>query len=73
MNFANLNVQKREVKAALKQPLTLKATWEPISITWFIKWKQYVDFDNEGDDTRDQEVTTSSFLVVPQIPLLFVF
>ena len=48
MNFASLNQQKREVKDELKQPLTLKSTWEPIAISWFNRWKLFVDLDNEG-------------------------
>ena len=44
--------QKVDVKASLGKILGAKQIWEPVQITWFRAWKQYVFFDGEGEDTR---------------------
>lgn len=48
--------QKERVKLGMKQTLIKGQIWQPIVMNWFMKWKEYVDYDNDGEDVRDKSV-----------------
>jgi hypothetical protein len=53
---AKLEVEKSNVKKSLKAKLTDKTVWHVISMTWFVKWKLYVNFDDTFPEPRDPQV-----------------
>jgi hypothetical protein len=54
-----LEQEKSGVKRSLKAKLTDKTVWHVISMTWFAKWKLYVNFDDTFPEPRDPQVTYS--------------
>jgi hypothetical protein len=52
----SLAQQKHQVKRGLAATPQLGQIWQPLAISWFESWKEYVDFDNKSDDERAQEV-----------------
>jgi hypothetical protein len=55
----SIDEQKIAVEKGLKSSLTLGAIWKCISIIWFNKWKEYVNYDEKGDDTREEGLIES--------------
>lgn len=52
----SLSEEKTEVKRGLKTPFQEDAIWQPIALSWFEKWKTYVNYDDEIPEPRDSEV-----------------
>jgi hypothetical protein len=53
----SLSEEKADIKRALKTSFQEGAIWQPIAISWFDKWKNYVNYDDEVPEPRDKEVS----------------
>ena len=51
-----LQKQRTEVQAGLKKSLVGADVWQPLEFKWYLRWKEYVNFDEEGPDLRSDEV-----------------
>ena len=54
-----MSEEKADIKRALKTSFQEGAIWQPIAISWFDKWKNYVNYDDEVPEPRDKEVIDS--------------
>ena len=55
-----LQKQKSEVQAGLKKALVGTDVWQPLEFKWYLRWKEYVNFDEDGPDLRSDEVRNRS-------------
>lgn len=51
-----LSEEKADIKRAMKTPFQEGAIWQPMALSWFEKWKTYVNYDDEVPEPRDKEV-----------------
>lgn len=51
--------QIKIVQIGFKTAVTLHSQWKVLSILWFNKWKEYVNYDNKGEDTREENLIAS--------------
>lgn len=51
--FSSLQEEKETIKRALQTTPTERSIWHPIAMSWFIKWKMYVNFDDTLPEPRD--------------------
>lgn len=54
--FSNLLEEKEAVKRALQTAPAERTIWHPIAMSWFIKWKMYVNYDDTVPEPRDPKV-----------------
>ena len=47
---------KAQVQTGLKKSLYINDIWQPLEFKWYLRWKQYVNFDVDGPDLRSDEV-----------------
>ena len=47
---------KTQVQTGLKKSLYINDIWQPLEFKWYLRWKQYVNFDVDGPDLRSDEV-----------------
>ena len=50
---------KAQVQTGLKKSLYINDIWQPLEFKWYLRWKQYVNFDEDGPDLRSDEVIMS--------------
>lgn len=48
--------EKADIKRGLKTSFQEGAVWQPIAISWFEKWKTYVNYDDEVPEPRNKDV-----------------
>lgn len=60
--WKTLEDEKKAVKRAMDTIPIEGTVWQPIALGWFLKWKTYVNFDDEVPEPRDQEVILKSFV-----------
>jgi ubiquitin C-terminal hydrolase len=54
-----LSEEKADIKRAMKTPFQEGAIWQPMALSWFEKWKTYVNYDDEVPEPRDKELVDS--------------
>ena len=54
--FLSLQDEKDQIKRALQSTPSERTIWHPIAMSWFLKWKNYVNFDDAVPEPRDAKV-----------------